>query len=84
MDASTLLAIYVTAAIVSLFILYYLIKGAVKNAILEANEITKPMPDPQPRPSEKPPNAKQWELQKRYDKGEISFDEYLQKWKEYA
>ncbi|HVA99362.1 MAG TPA: DUF6019 family protein [Bacteroidia bacterium] len=70
--------LYSISAVIGWAILYYTIKYAVKNGIIEArenlnisNSITK---------HETLPNKEQEKLQILYDKGEISFDEYKNEW----
>lgn len=68
-------------AIVSLIIFYFIVKAAVKNGTVEAHqEIKKLSIPPVERKSNKAPNAAQMELQSRYDKGGIPFDDYLKEW----
>ncbi len=80
-DFTTVLLIYVAGAAIILAIIYYIIKAAVKNGIIDANEIingkgklyTKSV-------VESLPNSAQAELQKKYEKGELSFEEYKKEW----
>ena len=78
---SSFFIFYIISAIVGLVILYYVIKTAVKNAIIETRS-TQDLGKIQPLSTtqEKPANAEQIKLQHRYDKGEISFDFYQAEW----
>ncbi len=71
--------ISVGAGLLSLVIFYYLIKNAVKNGIIDAQKEVgnKSMLNSEP---EKTLNTKQVELQKKYDRGEIGFEEYKTEW----
>ena len=87
MDTQTIFMIYIIAAGISLVILYYIIKGAVKSAILEANgEIKradilkvgiKIIDD------DNPSNPKRAELKKMYEEGKISLEVYQTEWNKF-
>ena len=76
-----IIGLYVLCSIISLIIFYHIIKAAVKNGIIEArsseevagynNKTSNP---------ERPANTEQAKLQLRYDKGEITFEEYKAEW----
>ena len=75
-----IIGLYVVCSIISLVIFYHIIKAAVKNGIIEARgnkEVTTYSNDSKP---ERPANAEQTKLQQRYDKGEITFEEYKAEW----
>ena len=80
MTSFTIYMFYIIGIIVSWIIFYFVVKAAVKNGIREAG------PDKMfptyfgSRKPEKPANSEQIKLQKRYDKGEITFDFYQSEW----
>jgi len=80
MTSFTTYLLYIVGIIVSWIIFYYVVKSAVRNGIREANP-DKTLPtffrDSKP---EKPANSEQIKLQKRYDKGEITFEIYQKEW----
>ena len=79
-----IIGLYVGCSIISLVIFYHIIKAAVKNGIIEARgniEATTYSNDSKP---ERPANAEQAKLQQRYDKGEITFEEYKAEWNKLA
>lgn len=83
LDAATdNLIVYLVAAVIGLVIFYFIIKNAVKNGMIEAQEQLnrKPTPPDKAAVLERPANPAQWELQKKYDAGQISFEEYKQEW----
>ncbi len=71
--------IYIVVPIVGLVIFYYLIKAAVKNGIIEAKESLNNLTV---NSASHFPNTAQIELQKRFDDGEITLEEYQAKWNE--
>ncbi|HMJ48305.1 MAG TPA: hypothetical protein VK498_13315 [Ferruginibacter sp.] len=77
-DPLTMFIVSIAVLCIGLAIFYYLIKAAVKNGILAANEakimsetgsISEPLWTP-----------KQIELQKKYERGELSNEEYKTEW----
>jgi uncharacterized membrane protein len=78
---SSFFILYFISAIVGMVILYYVIKAAVKAAIIETRS-TEYISKTQyfPTTQEKPANAEQIRLQQRYDKGEITFEFYQAEW----
>ena len=76
----TKLLIYIIGACISLAIFYYTVKAAVKYGILEANETKNGIRNETTTIQESLPNHAQAELQKKYDKGELSFEEYKKQW----
>lgn len=76
------LAITVIGLAITLWILYNIIKAGVKAGILEAHSVINPPKVSQgrtPVPTTLPLEA-QLELNKKYENGEITFDEYQAKW----
>ena len=74
------LVLYIAAAIIGWVIFYYVVKAAVKNAIIEArSDMERPslVKDSEP---EKIGTPEQMKLQERYAKGEISFEVYKTEW----
>ena len=70
--------IYIGCALLGWVIFYYTIKGAIKNAIIETRE--KP-----PAIVQSVPEAVNWTvgqkaLQHRYDRGEITLEQYHKEW----
>lgn len=76
-DLSTLFLYWVVGVSVGWAIFYYTIKAAVKNGMIEARRF---QPINNTTSPERPANAKQKELQEKYDKGEIKFEEYQKEW----
>ena len=75
-----IIGLYLVCCIISLVIFYHIIKAAVKNGIIEARshkEVATYSNDSKP---ERPANTEQAKLQQRYDKGEITFEEYKAEW----
>lgn len=69
--------LWIAACIITIVILYYIIKVAVKNAMIEAySEINRPLTAVTKMTDDNIPNTAQTELQKKYDMGELSFEEY--------
>lgn len=77
-DSTVLSLLYIIGIIIGLLILYYIIKAAVKNAILETRNASEP--ERRVTNLEKIPNSQQIALQKKYDNGEITFEEYKKEW----
>ena len=71
-EVTTLLAYYLIVAIIVLVIFYYVIKAAVKYGILEAKEIQ----DKQADKAKGILTPTQIELQKRYERGELTIEQY--------
>ena len=82
MDGTTLFMIYVAATIIVFIIFYYIIKSAVKFGTIEAMQEINKVSSPAnfQKVEDNLPNTAQGLLQKKYDKGEISFDEYKTEW----
>lgn len=82
------LILWIVSFILGMLILYFVIKTAVVNGIrdsgiLERSENSLPEQNPvynKPNPAYYKPNSAQELLKKRYEKGELSFEEYIQKW----
>ena len=72
--------LYVMGAAVSWFIFYYVVKAAVRNGIREANLDNEAKTLVSTRKPEKPGNPEQLKLQQRYEKGEITLEEYQNEW----
>ena len=79
-EANTLL-IYLLVALISLVIFYFLIKAAVRNGMIEANAEIKNSSIAFKTKPENKPTTEQEKLKERYDKGEITFEEYQKQWK---
>lgn len=82
MDPMTLLMAYAIGVLIGFYIFYLIIKWAVKDGMIEASrqiELSKNQTGTV-RTIEKPANTEQEKLQRRYDKGEITFDEYQKEW----
>lgn len=77
MDGSTLL-VYIGLCILSLYIFYLIIKAAVRNGIKEAQQDQ--LATTATGATEVSANEKQLAVQRRYDKGEITFDQYKELW----
>lgn len=72
--------LYILAVIIGWVIFYYVVKAAVKNAILETQyqkRYSKQVIETKP---EVPSNSQQRDLQKQYDNNEISFEVYQAEW----
>jgi hypothetical protein len=67
--------IYIGCAVLGCIVFYYIIKAAVKNAILETKSETKKT-EAIKSIGDKPPTPDQVALQKKYQNGEMSFDDY--------
>jgi len=72
---------WIVGVILGWVILYYVIKTAVKNGILEARNSSASQASHRTASPELPTNPEQVRLQQRYDRGEITFDEYQAEWK---
>jgi len=80
MTAFTIYLLYIIGIIISWIIFYYVVKAAVRNGIREASPdkiLATYFKDNKP---EKPANSEQIKLQQRYDKGEITFEDYQAEW----
>ena len=79
-----ILFMYLIGAVCTWLILYYTIKTAVKNGILEArsyNETASNKLYKSNSPTlESPTNKGHVDLQKRYDNGEITFETFQEEW----
>ena len=76
-----ILFMYIAVAVIAWLILYYTVKAAVKNAIIESRTYK----EVQTHKSnniiiERPINEGQVKLQQRYDKGEITFEAFQEEW----
>jgi hypothetical protein len=69
--------IYIIGSIIGLMIFYYVVKTAVKHGIIEAKN-TRYFEDRMLPP---PIDSEQLNLQKQYNNGEITFEEYQAEWK---
>lgn len=83
--SGTTIIIYLIIAIVALVVIYYLIKSAVKNAIIESRQTITHTHENRINnekyvPSQDPYSPAQLELMRRYEKGEIKMDEYKSEW----
>jgi len=81
-EPMTLLAFYAVGALVTLGIFYFIIKEAVKNGVIEAHTkmnisaiSTSPIKDVEASEM----NKKQLDLTKRYEKGEITLEDFKDK-----
>lgn len=79
MEASKFV-MYFIGIVISWTVLYYVIKSAVKNGVIEALSKKQIAPNTQEYKPEKKANLQQIELQKKYDNGEISFEVYHSEW----
>ncbi len=78
-----ILGISALCFIVSLFIFYYVMKAAVKNGFIEANNslhFMKKSSESNSDSSNMTLTFEQRSLQQQYEKGEITFEEYKSKW----
>jgi len=69
---------YLIAGVLAWIIFYYTIKGAIKNAIIETREKTNSIVNDVPE-------ARTWTvgqiaLQQKYEKGEITLEQYKKDW----
>ena len=68
-----MILIYILSFIISCIIIFYLVKYAIKSGVIEShkelqkNELNNL-------------TSKQFQLQQKYDKGEITFEQYKQEW----
>lgn len=81
------MATYIIGLLLSLIIffiiLYYVVKAAVKSGLAETNQNNdnyKSHPVSIQRPEPKNLSASQVELQKRYESGELTFEDYRNEW----
>jgi len=75
-----IVGLYVGCSIITLVIFYHIIKAAVKNGIIEARGYKEATPRINDIKPERQGNAEQMKLQQRYDKGEITFEDYKTEW----
>jgi uncharacterized membrane protein len=75
-----IIGLYLVCSIISLVIFYHIIKAAVKNGIIEARAHKEASTYGNHSKLERPANTEQEKLQQRYDKGEITFEEYKAEW----
>lgn len=80
MDTQTLVIWYLISAVFTLIILYYLIKGAVRNGIIEAKTKLDRNDILHMHKTTAPPNNEQQELINQYERGDLTFEAYQQKW----
>ncbi len=78
METSTL----IIAAIIGWVVFYYIIKGAVKWGTIEAKQHfeAQGMKQTIEKNKDAPETSALRELQKKYDKGHLTFDEYKKQW----
>lgn len=76
-----LFIIYFLGIIISVAILYYVVKAAVRNALKEANADKELSVFIKENKQDLTTNLEQRKLQQRYDKGEITFEVYQTEWK---
>jgi uncharacterized membrane protein len=75
------LILWVVSGILVIFILYFVIKTAVVNGIRDSGILDKSENSlPDQNPAYYKPNSAQSLLKSRYERGEISFEEYIQEW----
>jgi len=75
------LILWVVSAILGMFILYFVIKTAVVNGIKDSGILgTSQNSSLEQNPAYYKPNSAQELLKKKYEKGELSFEEYIQEW----
>ena len=79
-----IIGLYLVCSIISLVILYHIIKAAVRNGIIEARTNKDILINGNGSKTERQANAEQSKLQRRYDKGEITFEEYKAEWNRLA
>jgi uncharacterized membrane protein len=72
--------LYIIGVIISWFVFYYVVKAAVRNGIRESRSDKEFSLNVRESKPEQPTNAEQLKLQKRYDKGEITFEAYQSEW----
>ena len=82
-----LIVFYLLAIVIGWILLYFVVKAAVRDGLKEALSENasvdfgrSPLRNIQETIPERPANAAQKNLQKQYDKGEISFDVYQSEW----
>lgn len=75
-----IIGLYIGCSIISLVIFYHIIKAAVKNGIIESRGNKEATTYSNHSKPERPANTEQEKLQQRYDKGEITFEEYKAGW----
>lgn len=75
------LILLVVSFILGMFILYFVIKAAVVNGIRDSGILDRSESSlPEQNPAYYKPNSAQELLKTRYEKGELSFDEYIHEW----
>jgi hypothetical protein len=72
--------LYTIGAIISFLLFYFVVKFAVKNAIIETFNKSEVMAKAKGFHSETYGDIEKMKLQKLYENGEISFNEYKEKW----
>jgi len=70
--------LYILYALAFWVLLYYTIKAAIRNAIIE----TRPIQFVEPSLADQPFNSQQNVLKEKYEAGEISWDEYVKRFNE--
>jgi len=80
--ASDSIFIYLISAILSLIIFYHIIKAAVKNGMIEAQARMKQTSASVNYRVEKKPTSAQERLQARYNKGEMTFEQFKTEWEQ--
>jgi hypothetical protein len=78
--ATLIILLYIIGVIITWFIFYYVVKAAVRNGIREARFDKESQTYIIEGKPERPANSEQLKLQKRYDKGEITFEVYQSEW----
>ena len=81
MDTTTIIIISAVGFLLSIWIWHTIIKSAVASGIKEAGQDINKKPLPPATQSNDPWTAKQKDLQQRYDRGEITFEEYKEGFK---
>ncbi|HRO48077.1 hypothetical protein [Agriterribacter sp.] len=79
MELSTIIY-YLIGLLIGLLIFYNIVKAAVRNGIREARKDVESPIIPKGSIPDTKPNERQLELQERYNRGEITFDEYRAGW----
>lgn len=75
------LILWIVSFILGMLILYFVIKTAVVNGIRDSGILERSENSlPEQNPAYYKPNSAQELLKKRYEKGELSFEEYIQEW----
>lgn len=80
MTTTKTILLYALAGVTNWVLLYYVIKAAVRNGIKEARaKNTAPLKNYK-KMDEGPPNDAQANLQKQYESGKITFEEFQSQW----